>query len=428
MKNLVRKPTGVFHARVRINSKDKITCKSLKTKDKLVAQKRIDELYTRMEREAAGLVTPKKLKQAAEGFLIDLVKTYVRTLEAGTRHIIATENRLKKLCKECEWKRIRDVDSVSFLEWRASQGKYTPKTKNHYLSSLNSFFTWLVENGLAVENPVGNVKPVKKKGRHSFKYRALTDAELSMLLKLDRRSHIYLFAVLTGYRHSEVGAVTWADIHKAEDFSYVLLPAEKTKNKKEQPIKLHPDLVQLLENMRSEGVKPEEYVFPRMPDNRTVRRDFLKAGIVTTNSRREKASFHSLRKTFCTMLHNAGVPQRVAQEAMRHSSSELTNDIYADRNLLSVASAIDSLPSLLGGTKTGTKTGTKEAQNGHKNGSEEMISDSGREIRVYDKHAETLGKTGKKEAENSVVEALRVLQEWCTRMESNHHAIAGTRT
>ena len=425
MKTLVRKSSGIYQARIKINPKDQITYKSLNTKDKLVAQKRIDELYQQMEREAAGLVTSSKMKEAAESFLCDLIKKYINTLEAGLRYTIATQNRLKKLCNECEWKRIRDVDSVSFLEWRASQSKYTPKTKNHYLSSLNSFFTWLVQNGLAVENPVQNIRPVKKRGRQSFRYRALTEEELSALLKLEKRSEIYLFAVLTGFRHAEVAAVIWADIHFGEDFSYVILPADKTKNGKEAPVKLHPDLIPILKELRSEGVKPEELLFRYMPDSDTVKRDFKKAGIVTDNSRSEKASFHSLRKTFCTMLHNAGVPQRVAQEAMRHSSAELTNDIYADRNLLSVGSAIDSLPSLLGG---GTKAGTKEALIEEERGVDRMKKSPEQEIRVYDKNAEIKGNSGKKEAENSILEALRILQEWCTGMESNHHPVARTRT
>jgi integrase len=52
-----------------------------------------------------------------------------------------------------------------------------------------------------------------------------------------------------------------------------------------------------------------------------------------------------LRHTFGTHLSKAGVTPRVAMAAMRHSSLELTMNIYTDPALLDVAGAIDVLPS-----------------------------------------------------------------------------------
>ncbi|MBN1554340.1 MAG: site-specific integrase, partial [Phycisphaerae bacterium] len=54
---------------------------------------------------------------------------------------------------------------------------------------------------------------------------------------------------------------------------------------------------------------------------------------------------HALRTTFCTHLAVAGVHPRVAQQAMRHSRMELTNQYYTDPILLDVAGAVNSLPS-----------------------------------------------------------------------------------
>ncbi len=419
MKTLVKRSTGVYQARIRINAKDKITYVSLRTKDPLVAQKKIDELYTQMEREAAGIISSKKMKDAAESYLLDLVKKYCRTLEAGYRHTVATESRLKRLCKDCDWKRVRDIDALDFQEWRARQGQYTPKTKNHYLSSLNAFCTWLLENGLTLINAVENLKPVKKRGRQSFIYRALSIPELTNLLKTSKRSEIYHFAAMTGFRHAEVSAFTWADIRLNDEFPFVILAADKTKNGKEAPMKLHSELLELLQNLRPKNFKENDLVFRYMPDNRTVKRDFEKAGITTNNTRGEKASFHSLRKTFCTMMHNAGVPQRIAQEAMRHGSAELTNDVYTDRNLLAVGSAIDALPFLA--EKVTLKQALNEKVNVMNTGQSLMNPD----LMNIQNMTQSLGE---KETENPVVEALRVLKEWCTRMESNHHAVAGTRT
>jgi integrase len=57
---------------------------------------------------------------------------------------------------------------------------------------------------------------------------------------------------------------------------------------------------------------------------------------------------HALRTTFCTHLAVAGVHPRVAQQAMRHSRMELTNQYYTDPILLDVAGAVNSLPDFSG--------------------------------------------------------------------------------
>jgi integrase len=55
---------------------------------------------------------------------------------------------------------------------------------------------------------------------------------------------------------------------------------------------------------------------------------------------------HALRHTFGTHLSLAGVSPRVAQAAMRHSSLDLTMNIYTDPTLLDVAGAVNALPEL----------------------------------------------------------------------------------
>jgi hypothetical protein len=69
-----------------------------------------------------------------------------------------------------------------------------------------------------------------------------------------------------------------------------------------------------------------------------------KAGIAKLDSQGRSVDFHSLRHTFCTSLHRAGVPQREAMELMRHNDPRLTANTYADASLFSLRSAVDKLP------------------------------------------------------------------------------------
>ena len=69
-----------------------------------------------------------------------------------------------------------------------------------------------------------------------------------------------------------------------------------------------------------------------------------KAAIAKVDSQGRVVDFHSLRHTFCTSLHRAGVPQREAMELMRHNDPRLTANTYADASLFSLRSAVDKLP------------------------------------------------------------------------------------
>ncbi|MBL8880256.1 MAG: tyrosine-type recombinase/integrase [Phycisphaerales bacterium] len=55
---------------------------------------------------------------------------------------------------------------------------------------------------------------------------------------------------------------------------------------------------------------------------------------------------HALRHTFGTHLSRGDVAPRTAQQAMRHSTLELTMNTYTDPRLLDVAGALHVLPRL----------------------------------------------------------------------------------
>ena len=55
---------------------------------------------------------------------------------------------------------------------------------------------------------------------------------------------------------------------------------------------------------------------------------------------------YSSRHTFGTHLSKNGVAPRTAQAAMRHSSLDLTMNVYTDPTLLDVAGAVEVLPDL----------------------------------------------------------------------------------
>jgi len=77
---------------------------------------------------------------------------------------------------------------------------------------------------------------------------------------------------------------------------------------------------------------------------RVLDRDLAAAGIAKHDERGRVVDIHALRHTFGTHLSKAGVAPRVAMAAMRHSSLDLTMNIYTDPVLLDVGAAVDALP------------------------------------------------------------------------------------
>jgi hypothetical protein len=90
------------------------------------------------------------------------------------------------------------------------------------------------------------------------------------------------------------------------------------------------DLVKALGRMQTSDTLPMDLVFRGLIQRMTVfRKDLEAAGIAYVDAKGEYADFHSLRKTFGTMLTLAGVPQRVVMELMRHSDMRLYDSQYS---------------------------------------------------------------------------------------------------
>ncbi len=92
---------------------------------------------------------------------------------------------------------------------------------------------------------------------------------------------------------------------------------------------------------------PDTLVF-NVPDKlvRILDRDLKAAGIPKRDDRGRTVDVHAVRMTFGTLLSKAGVAPRTAQAAMRHSTIDLTTNVYTDPRLLDVAGAMEALPAL----------------------------------------------------------------------------------
>jgi integrase len=156
---------------------------------------------------------------------------------------------------------------------------------------------------------------------------------------------VSLTAVLTGIRHGELKRLCWGDFNLSPEKPSVVVRASISKNHKQACLPLYPALAVELSRFRPANAVAGDLVFAGMvPRSEAFNLLLKKAGIAKVDSQGRVVDFHSLRHTFCTNLHRAGVPQREAMELMRHNDPRLTANTYADASLFSLRSAVEKLP------------------------------------------------------------------------------------
>jgi len=315
-----------------------------------VAQQKLEEIVKTRQLESAGMLPPEALRNAAQSPLEHHLKEYVADLSALNRddqYVYELKNRVRRLIRDCGWTVLRDITADSFQGWRAKQ-TLSPKTLNEYLGSISSLLNWMEKHERIARNPLVHVQKVQANGRQVRPRRAFTDGEMQRLLAVAGiRKVVYLTAVYTGLRRSEMAALEQDDLHVEGEKPFINVRASTTKNHQQAVIALHPDLVTEMRSHVAKLPAGTSTIFAGvMPTMKRFKADLTAAGIEFINAKGYRADFHSLRHTLATNLARAGTAPRVAMEIMRHSDMRLTSKTYTDAGLLPVADAVLKLPSL----------------------------------------------------------------------------------
>jgi integrase len=295
------------------------------------------------------MLPPEALRNAAQSPVEQHLKEYVADLAALNRdgqYVYELKNRVRRLIRACGWNLLRDITADS--SWRAKQ-TLSPKTLNEYLGSVSSLLNWMEKHERIARNPLQHVQKVQTNGRQVRPRRAFTDDEMQRLLAVaGPRKVVYLTAVYTGLRRSEMAALERDDLHLEGEKPFVNVRASTTKNHQQAVIALHPDLVTELRLHVAMLPAFTSLIFADvMPTMKRFKADLIAASIEFINAKGYRADFHSLRHTLATNLARASTAPRVAMGIMRHSDMRLTSKTYTDAGLLPVADAVLKLPSLV---------------------------------------------------------------------------------
>jgi integrase len=374
----------IWQAKIKLDSWPRERRFSLGTTDRRVAQTKLAKKLRDFEYEAAGLLAPASVREAAQRPLNDLCAAFLAdmvTQGKSDNTLRIYTGALRKVCVACSWKFLRDVTVQSFREWRNDCG-LRPKTMNDYLNVCSRFLRWLRRQRWALENPFEFVDPVDARASAREYRRALTPDEVGRLLSSapHPRRVVYLMILETGLRRRELSGLRWADFNlpsgqfacveaasesdakraeqtppgvalapvapfPADCGASVRVPASIAKNRRTEVLPLGADVVAELFTLRKPDTAPFQTVFAGIvPEVETFRRDLANAGIPFVDEAGRRVDLHSLRKTFGTALVLSGAHPRVVMQAMRHSDLKLTMKVYTDAGQLPVKQAVARLP------------------------------------------------------------------------------------
>ncbi len=213
---------------------------------------------------------------------------------------------------------------------------------------VQAFLNWSVDKGMRKENPIEEVeKPSKREKQPTF----LSPSELEKLLKKIREHgetvtdihgnpsdvqwliDIIQVAVCTGLRRGELLSLRWRDVKIDEELVTIRNQEDfTTKSGNERRVPLRSDALEVIRRLHTDDVDPDDPVFTdrkgrRIKPNRATRRfkTFVKKAKLKN---KEDLHFHSLRHTCGAWLASSGVPLRVIQAILGHSTINVT-EIYS---------------------------------------------------------------------------------------------------
>lgn len=291
--------------------------------------------------------------------------------ETGERQLYQLRGRLTTIFDGCHWQWLADMTELSLAlmlaERRAkprAEGGFGVQTSNFYVGAAKQFATWLVDHDRLAKSPFGKIKALNVETDRRHDRRRLTDDELLALLTATResgvsfrglagpdRAMLYLVALTTGFRVSELATLAPASFALDDNPPTVTVAAKYTKNRKPVTQPLPTDICGPLCEYLA-GRKADKPLWPGSwveKGAKMIRADLEAANVayvVAGPNGSEYADFHALRHTYVSALADSGVPVKHAQELARHSDPKLTLKRYAHVGLKQLAASVNRLPAI----------------------------------------------------------------------------------
>lgn len=217
------------------------------------------------------------------------------------------------------------------------------KTLQNYAEALAALCDWAIDREYLESDPLKNLQKFDVSPR-TFR-RALTAEEVNRILAaapLDRRI-LFEIALASGLRAGELRSLRVSHLDPVA--GGLRLEAAWTKGRKAVFQPLHPALVQKLVAYSS-GKEPSAPLLKVPKATSKLLYKYLAAAGIPEVTDEGKVDFHALRTAYTTFVFEAGASVKEAQSLARHSTPNLTVNVYAQSRsarLAEVAGAVGDM-------------------------------------------------------------------------------------
>lgn len=365
-----------------------VTLKNTTPKDAWLERVRVMD---RIKKIRSGEIDPQleTVKQHAKRPIDDHLTDYEKhLLDKGDDpgHVRSTLAHIRGWLDGCSIETLAGADPDGWYSWtmeqRTGKGKlWSARTRNANRQAVAGFYRWAASRNRIRSNPMArDLMPVADaKHRRVNESRVFTPDEfwkkLLPAVTIERQA-VYMLKACAGLRGREIDRIERRDLDLDEGV-LIIQPTTGRKASKGRETADDVELplaVALIDKLRelidatgwTRGPIPV-----RDPNRRQWIADLVKAGLVQFNEKRIKAKKitgvnrydlenligyadedgrvydrKSLRRTYITWLMHAGVDIREAQRLARHSSIELTANVYTSHELPRLRRAVDAAASL----------------------------------------------------------------------------------
>jgi integrase len=181
---------------------------------------------------------------------------------------------------------------------------------NRTRASLQAFFGWAIMRGLVEQNPVTGTY----KASEATRERVLPLAELAHVWRAcgdDAYGTAIKLLILTGQRRDEIGGLRWDEVRG----DMILLPAERTKNKRAHIVPLSAPAQAILAGRPRSG----EFVLDNVR-SWAYGKQLLDARLAAGGVKLEKWIQHDLRRSVATGMAEIGVAPHIVEAVLNHMS------------------------------------------------------------------------------------------------------------
>ncbi len=251
---------------------------------------------------------------------------------------------------------IEGITRADIIEYRNDMaGLVKAKTVNHNLTVLKMAFRTAKRDGLISEDPTEFVDTLKL--NDTGKRRGFTRAEIASVLSVadPEWKSLVLFGLYTGQRLGDLARLTWANVD--QERNELRFVASKTGKRvilpMALPLRKHVASLPTADSL-DVPLHPKAYVVGK--GNGTLSTQFgellIQAGLREKKNQKQSGrtenelSFHSLRHSCVTFLHEAGLPQATVETYVGHGSSAV-NRTYTHIGNAELSRAAAALPDIV---------------------------------------------------------------------------------